>query len=163
MEREITDSNGITWVCIQAYSGISHNAENQDAAQVKGQEDSYWVVPGEKFTFHKRRSKGIMLKQKTDIASRLRRRHLLGMFLVGITGAIGSACTTNSMERITSMRTDKPQNQDQGSLTLSGLKPLRFLIHRIDLLMQNYFNISSGQFSTSVVGVTPSSGMPYRT
>jgi hypothetical protein len=46
MEREITDSNGITWVCIQAYSAISHNAENQDAAQVKGQEDSYWVVRG---------------------------------------------------------------------------------------------------------------------
>ena len=44
MEREITDSDGITWMCIQAYSGISHNAENQDAAQVKGQEDSYWVV-----------------------------------------------------------------------------------------------------------------------
>ena len=44
MEREIRDSNGITWVCIQAYSGLSHNAENQDAAQVKGQEDSYWVV-----------------------------------------------------------------------------------------------------------------------
>jgi hypothetical protein len=46
MEREITDSNGITWVCIQAYSAISHNTENQDAALVKGQEDSYWVVPG---------------------------------------------------------------------------------------------------------------------
>ena len=46
MEREIIDSNGITWVCIQTYSGISHNAENQDAALVKGQEDSYWVVRG---------------------------------------------------------------------------------------------------------------------
>jgi hypothetical protein len=46
MEREITDSNGITWISIQAYSAISHNAENQDAAQVKGQEDSYWVVRG---------------------------------------------------------------------------------------------------------------------
>ena len=44
LEQEITDGNGITWVCIQAYSGISHNAENQDAAQVKGQEDRYWVV-----------------------------------------------------------------------------------------------------------------------
>jgi len=54
-------------------------------------------VPGEKFTFHNRRSKGIMLKQKTYIGSRLRRRHLLGMFLVGITGAMGSACTTNFM------------------------------------------------------------------
>jgi predicted esterase len=57
-----------------------------------------------------------MLKQKTDIGLRLRRRHLLGMFLVGITGAIESACTTNSMERITSMRTDKPQNQDRASI-----------------------------------------------
>ena len=44
MEREITDSNGITWSCVQAYSGLDNNAENQDAAQVKGQEDSYWVV-----------------------------------------------------------------------------------------------------------------------
>jgi hypothetical protein len=44
MEREITDSNGIIWISIQAYSGIFHNAENQDVAQVKGQEDSYWVV-----------------------------------------------------------------------------------------------------------------------
>lgn len=38
MEREVTDNEGITWTCIQAYSGIS-----EDAAQVKG-EDSYWVV-----------------------------------------------------------------------------------------------------------------------
>jgi len=34
MEREITDSDGITWKCLQAYSGLSHNGENQDAAQV---------------------------------------------------------------------------------------------------------------------------------
>jgi hypothetical protein len=34
MEREITDSEGITWTCAQAYSGLSHNAENHDAAQV---------------------------------------------------------------------------------------------------------------------------------
>ncbi len=44
MEREITDSDGITWKCIQAYSGLDNNAENRDAAQVKGQEDTYWVV-----------------------------------------------------------------------------------------------------------------------
>jgi len=44
MEREITDSNGITWTCVQAYSGLSNNEEIQDAAQVKGQEDTYWVV-----------------------------------------------------------------------------------------------------------------------
>jgi hypothetical protein len=44
MEREITDNNGITWTCVQAYSGLGNNTENQEAAQVKGIEDSYWVV-----------------------------------------------------------------------------------------------------------------------
>ena len=34
MEREITDSNGVTWTCVPAYSGLDNNAENQDAAQV---------------------------------------------------------------------------------------------------------------------------------
>jgi hypothetical protein len=34
IEREITDSNGVTWTCVQAYSGLDNNAENQDAAQV---------------------------------------------------------------------------------------------------------------------------------
>ena len=34
MEREITDSNGVTWTCVQADSGLEHNAENHDAAQV---------------------------------------------------------------------------------------------------------------------------------
>jgi len=34
MEREITDSNGVTWTCVQAYSALDNNAENQDAAQV---------------------------------------------------------------------------------------------------------------------------------
>lgn len=44
MEREVRDSNGITWTCLQAYSGLSNNSENPDAAQVKGQKDAYWVV-----------------------------------------------------------------------------------------------------------------------
>jgi predicted esterase len=39
------------------------------------------------------------------------------MFLAGITGAIGTACTTNSIERITLMRTDKRQNQDRQAST----------------------------------------------
>jgi hypothetical protein len=39
MEREVTNGEGITWTCVQAYSGIS-----EDTAKVKGQEDSYWVV-----------------------------------------------------------------------------------------------------------------------
>ena len=38
-QREVTDREGITWTCIQALSGIS-----DEAAQVKGEEDRYWVV-----------------------------------------------------------------------------------------------------------------------
>ena len=34
MEREITDSNGVIWTCVPAYSGLDNNAQNQDAAQV---------------------------------------------------------------------------------------------------------------------------------
>lgn len=44
MEREITDGNGISWKCVQAYSGLSDREENQDAAKVDGEEDAYWVV-----------------------------------------------------------------------------------------------------------------------
>lgn len=70
------------------------------------------------------------------------------MFLVGITGAIGSACTTYSMEKITSMRTNKPQNQDRASVNgrllarptqptgtaRSGLQPLGLSTKRDGLL-----------------------------
>ncbi|WP_138503276.1 hypothetical protein [Nostoc sp. PA-18-2419] len=44
MEREIKDSDGITWTCIQAFSGLSDIAEAQDAAQVKDEPNTYWVV-----------------------------------------------------------------------------------------------------------------------
>jgi hypothetical protein len=44
MEREIKDSDGITWTCLQAFSGLSDIAEAQEAAQVKGEDDTYWVV-----------------------------------------------------------------------------------------------------------------------
>jgi len=44
MEREISDRNNITWKCVQAYSGLSNDEEKQDAAQVKGEDDTYWVV-----------------------------------------------------------------------------------------------------------------------
>jgi len=85
---------------------------------------------------------------ETHIASRLRRKHLLGMFFAGITGAMGSACTTNSMEKITSMRTDKPQNHDRASINgrllarptqatrtaPSGLQPLGLSTQRDGLL-----------------------------
>src|SRR4028119_1805851 len=54
-----------------------------------------------------------MLKQNGDIRPRLTRRHLLGMFLASITGAVGAACTTESMEKNISMNTDKRKNQDR--------------------------------------------------
>lgn len=38
-ERDVMDDQGITWTCVQAYSGLS-----DDAAQVKGDENKYWVV-----------------------------------------------------------------------------------------------------------------------
>lgn len=44
MPREVTDADGITWACVQAYAGLSEGAENQAAAQVSGQDDTYWVV-----------------------------------------------------------------------------------------------------------------------
>lgn len=44
MERVVNDKDGITWTCIQAFTGLSNETENQEAAQVKGQEDTYWVV-----------------------------------------------------------------------------------------------------------------------
>lgn len=44
MQREITDSDNITWTCVQAFTGLSDEEEHQEAAQVKGQEDTYWVV-----------------------------------------------------------------------------------------------------------------------
>jgi hypothetical protein len=44
VQREITDPNGITWTCVQAFTGLSDQPEHQEAAQVKGQADTYWVV-----------------------------------------------------------------------------------------------------------------------
>lgn len=44
MERVISDRDGITWTCIQAFAGLSDQTEHPEAAQVKGQEDTYWVV-----------------------------------------------------------------------------------------------------------------------
>jgi hypothetical protein len=44
MEREVTDADGITWTCVQAYTGLSDGAQNDAAAQVKGTDDTYWVV-----------------------------------------------------------------------------------------------------------------------
>ena len=36
MPREITDDNGITWSCIQAFAGLGNDPEKTDAARVSG-------------------------------------------------------------------------------------------------------------------------------
>ena len=58
-----------------------------------------------------------MLRQNINIRPRLTRRHLLRLFLASITGTVGVACTTNSMERSRSMRTDRQKNQDKQAST----------------------------------------------
>jgi hypothetical protein len=36
MPREITDKDGITWSCIQAFAGLGNDPEKADAARVNG-------------------------------------------------------------------------------------------------------------------------------
>ena len=44
MPREITDGEGITWTCIQAFAGLGNDPEKADAARVEGTEDQVRVV-----------------------------------------------------------------------------------------------------------------------
>jgi hypothetical protein len=44
MPREITDGEGITWTCIQAFAGLGNDPEKADAARVEGSEDHVRVV-----------------------------------------------------------------------------------------------------------------------
>ncbi|EIM28459.1 hypothetical protein [Microvirga lotononidis] len=44
MPREVTDPDGITWTCIQAFSGLGTDAEKTEAARVDGTADIYQVV-----------------------------------------------------------------------------------------------------------------------
>ena len=44
MPREIQDREGTTWSCIQAYAGLSNNAEKQEAARVENNADLVEVV-----------------------------------------------------------------------------------------------------------------------
>ena len=36
MPRDITDTDGITWSCIQAFAGLGNDPEKASAARVKG-------------------------------------------------------------------------------------------------------------------------------
>ncbi len=44
MPREVTDSEGITWSCIQAFAGLGNDPEKTDAARVNGARDHVHVV-----------------------------------------------------------------------------------------------------------------------
>ncbi len=44
MPREVTDADGITWSCIQAFAGLGNDAEKADAARVEGAPDHVHVV-----------------------------------------------------------------------------------------------------------------------
>ena len=42
--REITDEDGITWTCIQAFAGLGNDPERADATRVEGSEGKVRVV-----------------------------------------------------------------------------------------------------------------------
>jgi hypothetical protein len=44
MPRDVSDAEGTTWTCVQAYAGLSEGGENEEAARVEGEEDRYHVV-----------------------------------------------------------------------------------------------------------------------
>lgn len=44
MSREVTDAAGITWTCIQAFSGLGKDPEKVEAARVDGEPDAFQVV-----------------------------------------------------------------------------------------------------------------------
>lgn len=44
MPREVTDREGVTWACVQAYDGLTQKGENEDAARVEGGGDLFHVV-----------------------------------------------------------------------------------------------------------------------
>lgn len=44
MPREVTDSDGITWSCIQAFAGLGKDPEKTEAARVDGARNRFHVV-----------------------------------------------------------------------------------------------------------------------
>jgi hypothetical protein len=41
MPREVTDRDGTTWTCIQAFSGLGNDPEKTEAARVDGKGDAF--------------------------------------------------------------------------------------------------------------------------
>jgi len=44
MQREVRDAEGTAWSCVQAYAGLSSDAEKDEAARLAGAGDRYHVV-----------------------------------------------------------------------------------------------------------------------
>ncbi|HEX8905490.1 MAG TPA: hypothetical protein VF771_11640 [Longimicrobiaceae bacterium] len=42
--REVTDEQGIRWSCVEAYAGLSADANGGEAAKVEGAEERFRVV-----------------------------------------------------------------------------------------------------------------------
>ncbi|WP_187144361.1 hypothetical protein [Microvirga massiliensis] len=44
MPRELTDADGVTWSCAQAFAGLCNDPEKAEAARVEGSGDHFHVV-----------------------------------------------------------------------------------------------------------------------
>lgn len=44
MPREVTDADGITWTCIQAFAGLGKDPEKIEAARVEDSKNRFHVV-----------------------------------------------------------------------------------------------------------------------
>jgi len=44
MSRDVTDADGTTWTCIQAFAGLGADADKTEAARVDGAPDQVHVV-----------------------------------------------------------------------------------------------------------------------
>ncbi len=44
MSREVTDADGVTWSCIQAFAGLGNDRMKAEAARVEGSPDRFHVV-----------------------------------------------------------------------------------------------------------------------
>jgi hypothetical protein len=44
MPREVTDAEGVTWSCIQAFAGLGNDPAKEEAARVPGTADRVRVV-----------------------------------------------------------------------------------------------------------------------
>ena len=44
MPREVSDAEGITWTCIQAFAGLGNDPEKADAARVGGTRNQVHIV-----------------------------------------------------------------------------------------------------------------------